>query len=106
MAITTRHYPILRDYVREVAKDLVERGRLRRKNGQSIDSVIHQEVDTIIAEVAGDVRALGVELGVGAAITGVRLLELLAKQTTNNAVSAGVDAILGAIIDIGIKSRR
>lgn len=104
--MATRHYSVLRGYVREVTRDLVERGKIRRASGQSVDVIIRQEIETVIAEVAGDVRELGVELGVGAAITSVRLLELLARQTANNVVSVGVGAILSAIVEVGGKSRR
>jgi hypothetical protein len=102
----TKHYPVLQSYVREVARDLVERGRIRQASGQSIDAIIRQEIEIVIAEVAGDVRALGAELSIGAAVTSARFLELLAKQAVNGAVSVGVGAILSAIVESGRKSRR
>lgn len=92
-APATRHYPLFKEYVRAVTKDLIERGKIRRKHGQSVDTVIQHEIQTVIAEVTGDVRALAIELGVTAVTSGVTLLELIVRQTTDRAVSAGVDSI-------------
>lgn len=105
--MSTKHYPMLRSYVREVAKDLIERGRIRRASGQSIDMLIKREIETVIAEVAGDIRTLGVELGVSTALSSVRLFELLVRQATDDVVSTGVEAIFNMIANsAGVKPRR
>ena len=83
--------------MREVAKDLIERGTIRRKHGQSIDAVIQHEAQTVIAEVSGDIRALTIELGIGAVIGGATLLESFVRQVANEAVSAGVHALVEAM---------
>lgn len=98
----TKHYSILRDYVRKVAEDLVARGRIRREYGQTIDVVIRREAQTVFAEVAGDVRALAFELGIGVAAGGVRWLELYARQKADATMTAGVDALF-ELISAGLK---
>lgn len=104
MSIKTKHYPILREYVRKVTEDLVTRGRIRRGYGQTIDAVIQQEVQTVIAEVAGDVRALAVELGVGAVFGGATLLESAVQQGVSEMVSAGARTLL-EVLTAGTRSR-
>ena len=90
----TKHYKILREYVREVAEDLVARGKVRREYGQTIDTVIQHETQTVIAEVAGDVRALAVELGIGVVVGGATLMETFVRQTTNEILLSGTKTLI------------
>lgn len=85
----SKNYPILRDYVRGVATDLIKRGRIRSQRGQSIDTIIHDEARTVIADVVGDLWVLAEELGIGGAV----LLEVFARRKIDDALQMGKDVL-------------
>lgn len=89
----TKHYTLLHSYMHEVARDLIDRGQIRRRQGQSLDAVIKAESQTVIAEVANDLRTLGEELGMTILMGGSALLESFARQKIAGAASTIVDAI-------------
>lgn len=99
MAPPTKHYTLLRGYVREVARDLVERGVIRRRAGQSLDAVITAESQIVIAEVANDFRTLGAELGMTILMGGSTLLESFAREKIEGAANTVMEAIRHAVAD-------
>lgn len=90
----TPHYPVLRAYVTEVTRDLISRGIIRKRQGQRVDDVIRDESRTIVAEIAGDLRAIAMELGLSFVTSGVAAVETIAKQRADAVVEAGKSALL------------
>jgi hypothetical protein len=52
---------ILRDYLFEVARDLVMRGMVRRQRGQPLGSILRSEPRAVLREISEDFAAIGVE---------------------------------------------
>ena len=85
----SRHRQDLRAYVFSVARELVERGTIRRVPGQSVSEVIRTEARAVTAEVWDDVIEVGRELGLMAAMS--------AAQAGSGVLRKGVDSAVGAI---------
>lgn len=58
----------LRDYLIEIAKDLVRRGVVRRANGQTLEDVVRTEPRAVLQQMTEDLVVVGTELGAGLAL--------------------------------------
>lgn len=68
----------------QVAADLVRRGVVRRRHGQTLEQVIRAEADTVLREVSADFKAVMIEMGIGAAEASGRLLARYAENLVGN----------------------
>ncbi len=84
----TKHYGILRSYLMEVTRDMIERGQIQRKQGQRIEDVIRTQGNAVAAEIMDDVKRAASEMGMSAVATAVGLMESFVTQSTSAAASA------------------
>ena len=85
----SRHRQDLRAYVFGVARELVERGVVRRAPGQMISDVIRAEARQVAAEVLEDLVEVGRELGMTAAMS--------AAQAGSGILRGGVNQVVESI---------
>lgn len=90
------HRPDLRTYIFGVARDLVARGVIRRKQGQTWGDLIHVEAGAIGREVLEDLLAVGSELKLTAAFSAMRFGVGYAHKGVD-ALHQGVDQIAGEL---------
>ncbi len=83
----------LRDYFVEVIRDLIQRGAIRRQQGQSVDDILRTEAAVVFSDVRGDFAEVAAEIGVGIATSGARMVENVVKQKLDGLVSAGGKAL-------------
>lgn len=53
----------LRNYLREVAKDLVLRGVLRHQKGQTVIDLLKQDVPAVVGSILRDFKDAGFSIG-------------------------------------------
>jgi len=90
----SKHYPLLKNYVLDVGRDLLARGKVRRKFfGQPVEDLVREESQVVLSEVAGDIRTLVTELGISMVAGGTMILESFLRKQVDDAVGAGRGAI-------------
>ena len=57
----------LRAYFIEVTRDLLTRGIIKRKNGESLDSLLRSEFLAVSKTLGEDLQTIGTELGMSVA---------------------------------------
>ena len=97
--VPTRHYPLRRNYVFDVTKDMLARGVIRRRHGAPIEEVVRAEAQAIASEIMGDVRMLAAEFSFTLAATGTAALEAFARQQLDAVMGAGKNAIFDFVAD-------
>lgn len=86
----------LRDYFRSVAGDLVTRGLVRRREGQSLESILKTEPALVLHAVSEDFAIVGSELGLESL---VGLASILVNQQSPVArlIGAGLHMVAGRL---------
>lgn len=80
----------LRSYFIEVVRDLVARGVIRQRAGQSLADLVRAELRTVIGEMKADVIVVAGEIGVGL----VGGLETMLRKNFDNILAAGARAVV------------
>ena len=91
----SQHRAALRSYVFSVARELIERGILRQKQGQAISEIVRSEPSLVGKEVAQDLVEVFRELGMTAAFSAAQAGAGLAHQSVD-ALHRGVDDLASA----------
>jgi hypothetical protein len=51
----------LRSYLLEVTRDLISRGMIRHRRGESLDQILRTEWQTVLHSTADDLKTMGLE---------------------------------------------
>lgn len=76
----------LRNYFIAVVKDMLSRGEIQRKSGQSLDYILRNEAARVLREVQEDLASITAEIGLG-----------LAHTFAQSAINAGANFLTGAL---------
>lgn len=95
----TKHYPLLKAYVAEVAKDVIGRSAARRMNGATFRDAFGAEWATILREIEGDFRTLVRDMGVSLASAGIISVEEQTKRAVEARFGPGASAVAGMLFD-------
>lgn len=95
----SKHYPLLRNYVVEVAKDLIAQGVIQRRRGERIEQVVQNSAQQVATVVAADLRALAMELGVSFVTSGTAAIENFAKQKIDEALGNVMGSAKGSLFE-------
>lgn len=85
----------LRDYFFAVTKDMLDRGVIRRQQGQLLEDVLKAEAPAVLKEVQEDLSAVGTELG----MTFIAGAKSYLESTMQKMVSQGLDAGIKGFFD-------
>ncbi|KKW46539.1 MAG: hypothetical protein UY96_C0003G0042 [Parcubacteria group bacterium GW2011_GWB1_56_8] len=66
-ALPSARYTALRTYFLEVTRDLITRGVIRYKTGQSLETILRKEFELVLKEVSADFLSVGKDMGMGIA---------------------------------------
>lgn len=64
----------LRKYFLEVVRELMARGIVRRRSGQTLEQVLAAEGPRVVAALREDLAAIGLEMGAGLVQAGMRAI--------------------------------
>ena len=92
----SRHYITLRNYFFAIASDLVARGVVRKAQGQTIESVLRNEIRAVLQDVEGELLALGQEIGITLASGAIGAGEGTLRRTLDE----GIDAVKEGLFDL------
>jgi len=83
----------LRTYFIEVVKDLVSRGLIKYKTGQSTQDIIRSEPSIVVREITSDLTSVAGELGLDLLQGGARMAGAL-NHPLAGVAAAGLQAIV------------
>lgn len=93
----SQHRQTLREYVFDVTRDLLVRGIIRRRQGQTLEQVFAAEAITVIHEIENDLLAVAAEVGAKVVGSASSALETLAQKKVKEALHIGQE-VLGEIL--------
>lgn len=79
----------LHSYFITVVQDLLSRGIVRRRRGQTLEDVLRAEASTVLTEMRADFGAVLGEIGVGLIGAGVRAVETAAHRQIEQIIGDG-----------------
>ena len=89
----------LRTYFHEVIRDMLVRGVIRQRSGQTLDAILRAETPVVIDGLVGDLTALAGELGMKA----VDLARVFAERQASAYASRGAEAAVSFFKNLLVK---
>lgn len=91
----SQHRNKLHAYLFDVTRDLLQRGAIKQKTGQSLADILKSETTIVLGEVSSDLTAVLKDVGVGLVSAGSKVLENYATRGIENLGKAFGDMLRG-----------